>query len=65
MTDDEKDKEAEAIIDKLRYTDKEKLEKFMADLQNTISTLIREENNKENIEKTRDEFIEKYKDMGK
>lgn len=70
MTDDEKDKEAEAIIDKLKYTDKEKLEKFMKELENSVLTIINHEleNNRASIEKTRDDLIkgyEKFKDSQK
>lgn len=63
MTDDEKDKEAEAIIDKLKYTDKEKLEKFMKELENSVLTIINHEleNNRASIEKTRDDLIKGYK----
>lgn len=70
MTDYEKDKEAEAIIDKLKYTDKEKLEKFMKELENSVLTIINHEleNNRASIEKTRDDLIkgyEKFKDSQK
>lgn len=62
MIDDEKGKEAEAIIDKLKYTDQEILEKFMQDLENSIMTIINYEleNNRASIEKTRDDLIKEY-----